>query len=271
VTAPQVSKILIFPVKSLGSIALKSAEVGIHGLKWDRNFALVNEEGQVITGKRNIEVNYLKVGYDLEARTMSITDKRNNQSDRFALEVGNQELDLYFSEFFKTKVRLTKDAEGGFQDIPRIGSLSIYSESSLRALHEDLGRHDFDELRLRFRSNIELKNADPYWEEQLYVKPGVGIRCKIGDVELIGVAPRVRCTVPPLHTDTSDRDAYFVSDHIAHRKRIDGERLLQYGKSTYYFAVDMFLPKSEAGKIINVEDPVTIIEEVDLAPLGLVR
>jgi len=210
-STPQVSLIQIFPIKSFTGITLQQSEVGIHGLKWDRNFALVKKDGKTITGKRNPEVNHLRVDYDLDQLSIQVTNKHTKESTSFALKEG------------------------------------------------------------RFRSNIALENTDPYWEEKLYVRPGIGVRCQIGDVEAIGVAPRVRCTVPPLHTDTSERDPDFVTDHLAHRSKIDGDRLLEYGKSTYYFAVDLFLDPSEEGKVIRQGDRVEIIEEVDLASMGLVR
>jgi len=268
---PHVSRIRIHPVKSLEGLQVDQAQVGVHGLQWDRRFAILTKNGQLISGKRNPEVNRLEVKYDLSKPTITLRDRSHDTARTFPLEVGHFELDQYLSDFFRSIVNLEQDIGGGFQDIPRIGSLSIYGESSLKSLHEDLGRHDLDELRRRFRSNIEITDADPYWEDQLYVQPGIGVRCKIGDVEVIGVAPRVRCPVPPLDTRTSERDPSFVEDFLAHRRKHHKDKLLVYGRSTYFFAVDLFLAKSEAQKLIRVGDPISIKEEVKLDIMGLIR
>ncbi|GEM_PF-635960 len=270
-STPRVSRLRIHPVKSLEGLQVESAEVGIHGLLWDRQFAMITKEGQLISGKRNPEVNRLEVTYDLSQPTITLRNRATKNAYTFPLEVGHQELDQYLSDYFRSVVRLQIDTKGGFQDVPRIGSLSMYGESSLRSLQADLGRHDLDELRRRFRSNVEITDADPYWEDQLYLQPGIGVRCKIGDVEAIGVAPRVRCPVPPLDTRTSERDPSFVEDLIAHRRKHHKDKLLAYGKSTYYFAVDLFLEQSEAGKSIKLGEEVKILEEVKLDEYDLVR
>ncbi len=269
--APTVSQLRIFPVKSLEGLQVDQAEVGIHGLKWDRHFAIVAKDGQLISGKRNPEVNRLAVSYNLPEQQINLRDRSQERAYQFPLEVGHKELDEYLSDYFQLAVSLHHDIEGGFQDIPRIGSLSMYGSASLKALHADLDRHEIDELRRRFRVNVEITTEDPYWEDQLYIRPGLRVKCMIGDVEAIGVAPRVRCAVPPLDTRTSELDTSFVDDLIAHRRKSDEDRLLAYGRSTYYFAVDLFLDKSESNKVIRIGDPVKTLEEVELKPIGLLR
>jgi len=268
---PHISKIHLFPIKALGHIAVDHAKVAIHRLQWDRQYAIVQEDGGVITGKRDPRVNLLRSSYNWDDQSITLYHAARPQPTTFVLKEDNLKLDRYLSDYFKSTVHLKADHEGSFQDIHRIGSLSIYSESSLRALHTDLGRHEFDDLRLRFRANVELTGVEPYWEEQLYIKPGTGVRCRIGDVEAIGVAPRLRCPVPPMHTQTSERDDHFVADHIKHRMKHYGDKLLLYGKTSYYFAIDLFLPRSEEGKMIEVGDAVVLLEEVDLVPLNLMR
>lgn len=51
-TLPTVSQILIYPVKSLDGIAVDQATVSVSGgLKGDREFALINAEGQFLNDK----------------------------------------------------------------------------------------------------------------------------------------------------------------------------------------------------------------------------
>lgn len=55
------SEINIYPVKSLGGISLKSAEVEERGLKYDRRFMLVNINGNFLTQRKHSQMVFLKL------------------------------------------------------------------------------------------------------------------------------------------------------------------------------------------------------------------
>ncbi|HEY9751392.1 MAG TPA: MOSC N-terminal beta barrel domain-containing protein, partial [Coleofasciculaceae cyanobacterium] len=68
---PTLSRILIYPVKSLDGIAVNRATVLASGaLKGDREFALVDAEGQFINGKRYAAIHSIRAKFDLEARSV---------------------------------------------------------------------------------------------------------------------------------------------------------------------------------------------------------
>lgn len=268
---PTISTIRIYPIKGLSGTSLETAVVGRHSLQFDRQFAMELEDSSLLNGKKDPRVNLISLDFDFTNEAISIQEKESKAEHIFELRVDNHDLDDFLSSFFHQRLRLITDTDGGLMDVPRRGSLSVYSEASLKALHQDLGRHDLDNLRARFRSNIELTGVEPYWEEQLYDRPGHGVAFSIGEVACIGAKPRVRCPVPPQDPESGQIDKHFVRDHIAHRNKPEhgGEKLLRYNNGVYFFAVDAFIPLSEEGKVIQTGDSIEIGEIVDLKPYGL--
>jgi len=108
--------------------------------------------------------------------------------------------------------------------------------------------------------------VDAFWEEQLFLEPGVGMRFKIGEVEMIGISPRARCNVPPQNPGTGEFDYNFVKNMVASRDNSlpDNNRLRDFGRTNYFLTVNVFIPKSELGKQLNVNDQIEILEPVRL-------
>ncbi len=261
-----ISRLNIYPIKSLDPVEITEAEVGIHSLKNDRQFALVDEQGRYINGKRTGRVNQLQAAYDLSVGLVHLSPRGSAQQDTFELRPANPALEEYLSDFFKLPTRLMENSSGQFMDIPKASSVTIVSEASLQALQKDMPTHSLEELRLRFRTNIELAGVPAFWEETLFGQPGIGRRFRLGAVELIGVSPRARCNVPPQHPLTGEMDRTFVKKMIESRQLSlpEGSTLLQHGRSTYHLTTNVFLPESEAAKTLAIGDKITVLEAVNL-------
>lgn len=258
---PTISKIRIYPIKSLGFVELEEAEIGVHSIKNDRLFAMVDTNGRYVNGKRTHLVNLLKTEFDLANGLVKFSDKKNSEKNSFELKEGNQELDNYLSNFFGIKLHLKRNENGKFMDIPMESSVTVVSQASLQYLQKDLQRHDLENMRLRFRSNIELTAVEAFWEDRLYQQPGIGVRFKMGDVEMIGISPRARCNVPPQNPHTGEMDYHFVKNMMKSRDgHIDtAEKILQYGRASYFLTANVFVPKSEIGKKIKLNNPIEIL------------
>lgn len=263
---PTISKLRIYPIKSLGHVEVEEAEIGIHALKGDRLFAMIDENGRYMNGKRNWKVNQLKTAFDLSKRLIWLSPKTGGTQTRFELREGNKDLDNYLSDFFDTNLKLVQNETGSFMDIPKASSLTVVSEASLQSLQKDLGRHSLESMRLRFRTNVELTNTDAYWEEQLYQKPGIGMRFRMGEVDMIGISPRARCNVPPQDPASGEMDHYFVKEMIESRNNhsATADRLLQYGRASYFLTINVFIPESESGKKLNLGNEIEILGPVEL-------
>lgn len=263
----KISKLRIYPIKSLGHVEVEETEIGIYSLVNDRLFAMVDENGRYMNGKRNWRVNQLKTEFDLSNKLVWFSDKNGDERKRFELKEGNVELDNYLSDFFDTKLKLLQNEKGGFMDIPKASSLTVVSESSLNLLQKDLDKHSLENMRLRFRTNVELSGVDAYWEEELFHQQEVGMRFKMGEVEMIGVSPRARCNVPPQNPDSGEMDYSFVKSMVQSRQNhvASVNRLLKFGRAPYFLTVNVFLPETEVGKKLKLGDEIEILEPIRLS------
>jgi len=261
-----ISKLRIYPIKSLSHIEVEEIELGMHSLKNDRLFAMVDKNGRFVNGKRTHLVNQLKVEYDLPNKTIRLSNKNEDETNTFELREGNEDLDNYLSNFFDIPLNLKQNNNGEFMDIPAESSLTVVSEASLRLLQKDLDRHSLENIRMRFRANVELVGVGAFWEEQLFGEPGTGMLFKIGDVEMTGISPRARCNVPPQNPTSGEMDYHFVKDMISSRNNHpqSNEKILQYGRQSYFLTVNVYVAKSEAGKKLSLKNKIEILEPVQL-------
>jgi len=263
---PHVAAIRIYPVKSLDPIELEEAEIGIHSLKNDREFAILADDGRFVNGKRTGKVNQLKTEYDLPNHLISLSHRDGEEKQTFELRENNEKLVEYLSDFFGLAVNLLHRSKGELMDIPQTSSVTVLSEASLESLQRNFSDHTVEDLRLRFRANLEIGGVGAYWEEQLFKEPGVGVRFSIGDVEMIGVSPRARCNVPPRNPLTGETDKQFVKKMTQSRSEsLPPESSLPQHGGFYHLTVNTYLPEDQEGKSIKVDDPLKIIEVVRLA------
>lgn len=262
-SAPQLSKIRIYPMKSLDAVELTEAEVGIRSLLHDREFAMLASDGRFVNGKRTGRVNELKAHFDIQNGMVSLSPRTGGTIQQFELREKNRELEAYLSEFFDTEIAIIRRTKGELMDIPGTSSVTVLSEASLQSLHNDMELISLENIRLRFRANLELSGVDPYWEDQLFKGSGEGIRFKIGDVTMIGISPRARCNVPPKDPLTGETNKTFVKQMMLSRAHNlpAHSNLKDYGHF-YHLTVNTYLPESEKGKILRLGDPIEILDSI---------
>lgn len=262
---PYISKIRIYPVKSLDPVEVSEAEIGIRSLKYDRAYAMVTQDGRYVNGKRTGRVNELKASYDLQNGIIQLSERENLEISEFELKEGNNDLNAYLSDFFELNVSLIHRTKGELMDIPGASSVTIVSEASIASIHKDLNNYTLDNVRLRFRANIEIAGVSAFWEEKLFKTPGIGIRFKIGNVDMIGVSPRARCNVPPQDPFTGESDRSFARKMMKSRANSlpENSDLAQYG-SMYHLTVNTYLPETEEGKYLVLGDTLEILEPINL-------
>ncbi|MCI4668205.1 MAG: MOSC N-terminal beta barrel domain-containing protein [Bacteroidia bacterium] len=264
-----ISKIRIYPIKSLDPVEVENATAGIRSLKNDRRFAIVDQQSRYVNGKRTGHVNQLEASYELEKGVVNLSKRNSEVIDSFELREGNQELNKYLSDFFGLPVRLLENGQGEFMDIPGASSITIVSEASLLSLHKAFPSKSLEDLRLRFRTNIELSGLEPFEEEKLFDAPGKGVQFRLGDVRMIGISPRARCNVPPRNPLSGELEKDFV------RKMMDSRdeslpadsKLPLHGRNTYYLTVNSYLPATEMDKTIRIGDKLELSEVMDLQKL----
>lgn len=262
---PLLSRIRIYPIKSLDPLELVETEVGVYSLRHDREFAMVAKDGGYVNGKRTGRVNQLKADYDLSKQCIRLGDRVNGFTREFHLVDERIELEKYLTAFFDMEVRLIQNTQGELLDIPGASSVTILSEASLISLQKDLGTHGLEDLRLRFRSNLELAGAEAFWEEQFFGEPGTGMRIQVGEVEMIGISPRARCNVPPRDPFSGETDKTFIKSMMRSRAgSLPSNSCLPHYGNFYHLTVNTYIPETETGKRLKVGDPVRILGPVDL-------
>lgn len=262
----QIDRIRIYPIKALDHVEVEEATIGMHSLLNDRIFAMTAADGRYVNGKRTGRVNELKASYDLANRTITLSERTGSTSQCFDLNENNRDLIDYLSDFFGIGIMLLASEKGELMDVPTKSSVTILSEASIASLQDNLPQHSLEDLRLRFRANIELKGVEAFREEQLFQEPGTGVRFLAGDVEMIGISPRARCNVPPRNPLTGETNKQFVKLMMESRaKSLPANSMLTKHGNLYHLSVDTYVPASEKGKTLRKGDPIKIIGPVNLS------
>jgi uncharacterized protein YcbX len=224
---PQLSRISVYPVKSLDGIDVATSDfMPGGGLRNDRRFALRDEQGHYVNGKRFPTLHALRAAFadDLSTITLSAAGAA---SETFRLAAGNAGLERYFSDCFGLRVVVVEDAEFGFPDDLDSPGPTIVAAATLRLVTEWFPGLDLDEVRQRFRANLEIDDTPdeacpPFWEDRLFAADAeVGARSavtfRIGNVLLDGVNPCARCVVPTRDSQTGAVTPRFVAEFQRHR------------------------------------------------------
>ena len=220
------SEINIYPIKSLGGISLKQAELEEKGLQYDRRWMLVDAEGTFITQRKHFELALLQVS--ITDGKITVAHKTNAaQSISFALDEDtgeyitvsiwndtakglevNTSVSDWFSDFLKFKVKLVKmpleekrliDPE--YAKNKEVVSFSdgypclIIGQSALNGLNEKLN----DPIRMdRFRPNFVFTGGEPHAEDSFN-------DFYIGDVLFTAVKPCARCVLITIDQQTGEK------------------------------------------------------------------
>lgn len=220
------TEINIYPIKSLGGISLKQAELEEKGLQYDRRWMLVDAEGTFITQRKHFELALLQVS--IADGKITVAHKINTaQRISFALDEDTDEyipvsiwndtakglevntnVSDWFSDFLKFKVKLVKmpleekrliDPE--YAKNQEIVSFSdgypclVIGQSSLNGLNEKLSD---PVLMDRFRPNFVFSGGEPHIEDSFDT-------FYIGDIHFSAVKPCARCVLITIDQQTGEK------------------------------------------------------------------
>jgi uncharacterized protein len=253
----RLGRILIFPVKSLDGIQLDEVTITKGGiLENDRIYAIFDELGRVVNGKRTALVHALRCEFG--PGFYEIRFWKGDTPVQFCLDAPSA-INRWLSEFFGFSVVLKHDPTAGFPDDQTASGPTIVSDASLRMVQEWFPELSIESVRRRFRTNLELTGGKPFCEDQLYGAPEVPKAFRIGDVSFLGHNPCQRCVVPTRDPLTGDALSGFQKRFMGMRKQMlpqwaDARRFNHY----YRFAVNTSIPVGEAGKKLRVGDPVVL-------------
>ena len=244
-------------------MVLQKATIGAGGcLLHDREYALIDEEGNFINGKSNALVHSLRSAVDFENETISFRPVAEMAWKHFHLKKERSAIESFLTDYFGIKTSLLHNHTGRFMDIPDISGVTILSTASLQEVSAWFDNMNLDETRKRFRATIEIEGVPAFWEDHLFSREGRAIEFKIGDVTLFGMSPRARCVVPTRNPETGEVTHAFPKSFARHRASSlpEWSNLEEYGHY-YYLTVNCFIPPTEIGKTIEIGNEVRIIGE----------
>ena len=255
----RLEKIQIYPIKSLDGVCLEEVRLTAGGiLENDRVWAIFDEAGKVVNGKRTARIHELRCEFDSSIRELRLGQTGQAARTQFSLDQPAR-LAQWLGEFFGFGVELRREAAKGFPDDRTAFGPTITSEASLRAVHSWFPELPVESLRRRFRSNLELDGDEPFTEDRLYGAPEELKPFRIGAVNFLGHNPCQRCVVPTRDPDSGLGVAEFQKKFMELRKQhlppwANAQRFNHF----YRFAVNTSVPPSEAGKTLRVGDAVEL-------------
>jgi len=261
------SDIFIYPVKSLAGIRVESWDVVQTGLKYDRQWMLIDENGQFLSQRRlpkmaliqtrltNSELilstkNFADLYLPLELEGGEIIKSTVWEDCCDGLHVSN-EADAWLSEVLQTTCKLvylptqtkrgvdlkyaTQTDQVAFADgFPFL----IISENSLNALNSQL---ETPVEMARFRPNLVVSGCEAYAEDTWR-------EIKIGNIEFRLPKPCSRCSVPAINPKTAEVGKEPLTT-LNRLRKIDGK--IYFGQNALH---------NQQGRV-TVGDMVNVLED----------
>jgi len=248
-------RIEIFPIKSLDGVVLESCAITAGGiLANDRVFAIMDEAGKVVNGKRTARVHQLRPGFSPALDEVTLRETGHTTAPSFSLR-DRAPLNRWLSDFFGFPVTVQREPERGFPDDLTAYGPTIVSEASLRAIRDWYPELTLESVRRRFRSNLELAGGGAFCEDALYGEPGELKPFAIGDVHFAGHNPCQRCVVPTRDPDQGNPVADFQKRFMQlRRENLPAWANVSRFNHFYRFAVNTSIPATQSGKILRVGD-----------------
>lgn len=255
------ARISLYPIKSLDGVTVTEAPVLKSGaLQHDREFAIFDQQGRFVNGKRNAKVHLLRSSFDLVAGTVSLQVQGTNQQQVFQLHQQTEELEAWLSDYFGFTVKFVQNSLTGFPDDTNASGPTVISTGTLEAVASWFAGISVEQIRLRIRANIEIGGVPAFWEDQLFTEAGKLVQFQVGEVLFTGVNPCQRCVV--LTRDALTGEAYrsFQKEFMAKRKATLPS-WVELSRFNHFFrlSVNTRVPESEAGKVLQVGDEVRML------------
>ena len=260
--SPRLARIRIHPIKSLDPIEVAGTRIGPNGgLEHDRAWALFSTDGRRVNAKRTAAMHLIRAIYGPEFSKVTLSvpgDRRSMFSAELDFPADAERAAQWFSAYFEQQIMVRYSADG-FPDDALASGPTIISTASIEEVAKWFSL-TADEVRLRFRANLEIDGVPAFWEDQLFAEDPRGtVRFKIGEVDLEGSNPCERCPVPA-------RDAHTGADLIGFQKRFAEMRRAHLPtwshtarfEHFYRLATNTRVPSSEAGKPLRLGDSLIV-------------
>jgi uncharacterized protein YcbX len=259
---PFLARISLYPVKSLDPITVPDAAVVATGaLEHDREFALFDDDGKFLNGKRTPLVHGLRAAVDYATGGLCLEVRRTGQARQFHLPDDQAAVDGWLGAYFGRAVTLRRDTGGGFPDDKNALGPTVISTGTLEAVASWFPGLSVESARVRFRANLEIGGVPAFWEDRLFGDAETVVPFRIGGVTFHGINPCQRCVVPPRDPDTGEAIPEF-SQIFRERREATLPEWANRSRFNHFYrlAVNTRAPASEAGKILRAGDEVELLK-----------
>jgi uncharacterized protein len=243
---PTLASIRLYPIKSLDGIEVPAADVLAQGpLRHDRRFALVDDEGRWINGKRTPRLHQIRCEFDSQ-----ITEVRlgiaEDELQTFSLVEDRHPLEAWLSEALDQRVRVVEDKERAFPDDPDASGPTVVSRGSLVRAASWFDGLDEEEMHRRMRVNLVFDDCEPFWEDRLVAETPVVF--ELGGARFAGVNACARCVVPTRGSrDGQPREGF--RDNFSARRRQELPKWAAPGRFDHFFRFTVNTVVRTAGRI----------------------
>lgn len=264
----KVTRLFIYPVKSLAGVEVSNAEVTERGFRFDRRWMLVDDEGTFITQRKYPTMALMMVdpgedGLSIYHKTDTedplFVSYNNEPGESIKVKVWNDqcyatelsgEASRWFSKKLGVRCRLVymeddakRMVDTQYSPIKNNVSFAdgfqflLANESSMDDLNKRMGKA----LSIkRFRPNIVVNGSEPFEEDDWK-------KIRIGSVVFHVVKPCTRCTIPTIDPETGQMSKEPLKTLSTYRK--------QNGK--ILFAQNLV---AENTGVIHLDDKVEVLE-----------
>lgn len=258
----QVARLRVFPVKGLDGIDLEAARILEGGtLSYDREFAIVDADGEIINGKRTADVHRLDTGFDPATYTLTVETPAGERRE-FDLDTDRDSCSRWLGAYCGMEVELRRDRATGFVDRRDMGP-SVVSTATLETVAGWFDELTVDSARRRLRANVEVSGVPAFWEDRFVGANAPGFVA--GGITFEGVTPCGRCVVPERDPDTGAAVADFRQQFMRKREETFPDWADPDAFDHYYTMMLIAdVPPDDRGATVRVGDPVTVLEESDV-------
>jgi uncharacterized protein YcbX len=262
---PKLTHLTVFPIKSLDGLSLTSSELLSGGaLQHDRRWALVDGEGSIVNGGKCQAIHKIRATFDEGCQQVTLSNA--DREATFSLNNEQTAIADWCGDVLGQTCQLVENREVGFPDDFEASGPTLVSTATLKAVaawYEDLS---LEEIRRRFRANLEIDADAPFWEDRL-VGPHDEIRrfC-IGDTVWHGLRICQRCVVPTRDAQSGVGSPEFVHQ-FSRRREATLPQWSPVDRFDHYYrlAVNTKLDSISGKPVLQVGDSVEAIEDMNLA------
>ncbi len=158
----RLSRIVVYPIKSLDGVTLEATQVlPTSALANDRRFAIRSAQGDWISGKTNPGVHPLRATFDQDAGRVRLLSELDGRQGEFSLTGPLEPLNAWLSDYFEEPVMVVENRQAGFPDDTDSPGPTILAQQTFDEVHNWFPTLTVDELRRRFRANLEFAGGRP--------------------------------------------------------------------------------------------------------------